>query len=503
MHTLVQNGLLSFPCGDIMEKTINIMYTSYPLARYVNFAVLTTLAVAFFYFYVGIQFAYAETGANLCPYAWTQNMKMGSTGETVLKLQQFLNTDSDTMVAASGVGSAGNETGFYGALTAKAVTKFQEKYKTDILSPIGLQKGTGSALGLTRAKLNALCISALQKVSGEETSPAEEIDALTITVPAQPPSLIAPSGAWTVPFTNFVLEAGSQDVTIRGIVVRRGGAGADGAFTSIVLTDENRNYIGRYKGLRSDHTVELGEEFVIPAHESQMITVMGNMVADVTEYDGQKPVLEVIAINASSPIVGDLPIRGTAQTVNSTLLIGGATALLSQFDPATASNRYISDTGIRFSGIRITANANEPLRFNSITWDQVGTAGASDLANVVTVINDVAYPTEIDGRYYTSTFEPPIIIPKGESVDLYVRGDITTSGANRTVQFNIRKSDGVWLTGDTYGFDVSIAAEANTATEGNSVFITSDGTTDGDEGTPFFSGSVVTINGATVTSIGR
>jgi DNA-directed RNA polymerase subunit beta' len=72
-------------------------------------------------------------------------------------LQKFLNKSSDTMVAASGAGSAGNETSTFGPATKAAVIKFQEKYAADILTPSGLSKGTGNWFAATRAKANALC----------------------------------------------------------------------------------------------------------------------------------------------------------------------------------------------------------------------------------------------------------------------------------------------------------------------------------------------------------
>jgi len=46
--------------------------------------------------------------------------------------------------------------GWFGPLTRAAVTKFQEKYKSEILSPQGLTEGTGIVDASTRKKLNEL-----------------------------------------------------------------------------------------------------------------------------------------------------------------------------------------------------------------------------------------------------------------------------------------------------------------------------------------------------------
>ena len=69
----------------------------------------------------------------------------------VIKLQQFLNKDPATQVAASGPGSPGAETGVFGPLTRNAINAFQRKYASENLNPLGLSAPTGSAHNSTRA----------------------------------------------------------------------------------------------------------------------------------------------------------------------------------------------------------------------------------------------------------------------------------------------------------------------------------------------------------------
>ena len=85
-------------------------------------------------------------------YVFAKALKTGSTNTDVKKLQLILNSDSDTQIASSGVGSPGQETNYYGSLTRKAVEKFQVKYG---IAKSG-DEGYGTVGPKTRAKLNEL-----------------------------------------------------------------------------------------------------------------------------------------------------------------------------------------------------------------------------------------------------------------------------------------------------------------------------------------------------------
>ncbi len=417
-------------------------------------------------------------------------------------LQKFLNQDPATVIAQSGSGAPGFESATFGPRTKLAVIKFQEKYAADILTPNGLLKGSGIVGPATRAKLKALCpaettggVSQMQPVAG---------NFLTVADPGQPSTSLAPSFALWVPFTNFSLSAGDADVTVESVTIERAGLGRDSAFESINLADEDGNQIGGDYRFRADHRTTVTKPFVIPAGTEKTFTVMANM-NELTDYDGQMPQLHIVEVKVATgtSLLGPLPIRGAFHTLNSSLIIGTAHAERGSFDPTIDRTQYITDTGIRFSGIRVTADSREDLELSSITWRQNGTASPADIKNVETVVDGIAYPTENDWREYTTVFSPSILVPKGNTVDIHLRGDLGTTGSNRTVKFDIDSSGDVWLVGKTYGFGVYVIPQGNTDVSGNSVFITSDGTTDGDEGRPFYSGSVLTISPGAATSISR
>lgn len=106
----------------------------------------------------------------------TRALSRGVTNPQVKVLQQILNSDSDTRIAATGVGSPGNETLFLGPATVRAIQKFQIKYA---LAKPGVP-GYGTVGPKTRAKLNELAA----KSAAPSAPPAT-------VVPAAKPSPVA------------------------------------------------------------------------------------------------------------------------------------------------------------------------------------------------------------------------------------------------------------------------------------------------------------------------
>ncbi|MCX6764877.1 MAG: peptidoglycan-binding domain-containing protein [Candidatus Nealsonbacteria bacterium] len=89
-------------------------------------------------------------------FTFKNTLKFGMVLPEVKYLQLFLNSDSQTKLTDVGVGSPGDETNFFGVLTKAAVVKFQEKYASEILTPLGLTKGTGIVGKATINKINSL-----------------------------------------------------------------------------------------------------------------------------------------------------------------------------------------------------------------------------------------------------------------------------------------------------------------------------------------------------------
>ncbi len=90
-------------------------------------------------------------------FRFKSNLSLASKGKEVEELQKCLAKDKE-------VYPEGEITGYFGSNTKQAVIKFQEKYRQDILTPVGLENGTGEVKKATRDKLNEICFGKTEEI---------------------------------------------------------------------------------------------------------------------------------------------------------------------------------------------------------------------------------------------------------------------------------------------------------------------------------------------------
>lgn len=125
------------------------------------------------------------SGGYVCPVGgFSVSLTPGTSHPEAMAVQKFLNSMADTQIAAVGPGSPGQETDYYGSLTAEGTKKFQQKYAAQILAPIGLTAPTPNWGPATMAQANALCAGGGGTTGGGTTGGGD--------VPPPPPP--APGG---------------------------------------------------------------------------------------------------------------------------------------------------------------------------------------------------------------------------------------------------------------------------------------------------------------------
>lgn len=161
----------------------------------------------------------ATAGAS-CSTTFTRDLNMGATGADVMALQKFLNGDAETRVAVSGAGSAGSETQYYGPATAAAVSKFQVKYRAEILTPAGLVNPTGYFGPSTRAKANALC--AATPAPSDDEDEDEDEDEVSGDLEGGAGNL--DDADYVSKLSNEEVGEGQEDVEVAGLILEADGS---------------------------------------------------------------------------------------------------------------------------------------------------------------------------------------------------------------------------------------------------------------------------------------
>ena len=454
-------------------------------------------------------------------YNFTANLSQGDSGADVLNLQKVLNMSTDTQVAATGVGSTGLETEYFGGLTKAAVIKFQDKYASEVLTPVGLTAGTGFVGPSTRDKLNTMtagtvpttptttlpagCTSATgysptsglacNGTTGAGTTPTTPAGTgLTVTPGVQPTATLAVKGAARVPFTTVVLTASADgDVVVNSLLIQRDALSQDAAFAGIVLLDSDGTQLGIAKTLNSLHQATIGEAFTVKAGTSKTVTVAANMNTDLSSYDGQIGSLEVMSVNTSATVNGTFPIQGASHAMNDSLSIGTATVTRGIDDPNTSADKEVGTTGYTFASVKVTG-ALEKIRIHSLRWNQSGSVASSDLDNLKTYVDGTAYDltVSVDGKYYTANFGEGIVVSKGQSKEISIKGDIV-GGSGRTIIFDIYKDTDLYITGEDFNYGITPAESGGTAALPTSSQMT-------DDSTPFFDNAHVTVSSGSLSA---
>lgn len=409
-------------------------------------------------------------------YTFNTNLTLNSKGTDVMNLQKVLNMSADTQVASTGAGSPGNETSFFGPATKAAVVKFQVKY--------GITPAAGYVGAITRAKLNSMGGTVPPVVTpGNPTG-----GSLVVMAGSQPSNSLAPESAARLPFTTFSIQAGSSDVTVNSVTVERVGLGIDANFAGIVLLKSDGTQIGIAKTLNSNHQAMVGEAYVVKAGTTETFTVAGNMTGTLDNYAGQVVGLNVVAVNTSATVTGSLPIMGAQHTINATLTLGEVTPSRGATDPNSSVSKEVGTTNYTFSSVKVEAGSAEQVRLWSIRWNQSGSASKSDLSNVMVYVDGTAYPTTVstDGKYYSASFPGGLLIDKGLSKEVAIKGDIV-GGSNRTVAFDLYKNTDLYVSGVTYGYGI-------TPKSTGAGFAAT---------TPWYDASVVSITGGSASTISQ
>jgi len=374
-------------------------------------------------------------------------LKQGDSGIEVKYLQIVLNSDPETQLAESGVGSPGNETEYFGPLTKAAVIKFQEKYAEDVLAYWGLTSGTGFVGSTTRAKLNELLAAGVAVEEEEEEEEEEEVvgeGPATVELAADTPAAAQVAlNAQDAVFTKIKFYGGAEGVTITKIVVKRGGVSADADISAIKLYD-GTTQLGSTQALNTNtHKATFsGLSWEVPAGETKVLTIKANIAARGTATVGDSVKLGIESANditATAEIEGTFPIYGNAKTIAGISV--GELFVQAQTVPA-AANLLSGAVEQEIASWKFTASSTEGVEVHSIRITHVGTATREDISNIKLKVAGVQIGETVEqldsSNSATFDVEGDLNILASGSKTVYAYCDIASGiWTSRTIKFEI------------------------------------------------------------------
>lgn len=389
-------------------------------------------------------------------YQFTKNLTLGSTGADVKALQQFLNANG-FQVSASGAGSPGNESMYFGPATRAALAKFQ--------AANGISPAVGYFGPLTRAKVNSM--------GGGSGGVIPTSSYLKVELVGPSSGGSVPTGSIYNPILKVKLSAGASAVTVTGIKAVRGGFIANTNVTGVSVWDESGNRYGNIlSSLTSDGEASFSfgnSPITIAAGQSKTITIAANLASG--SYSGT---INFSLVNASSvtatggAVMGTFPVTGPILNV-----VDGSTSLgdVRMDDRATVgvssttavTSGYEGNVEVGYMEREIYKfylhqnNSKEAVKLERVRLYVGGTIqDDKDLKNFKLVSpegNVIATADRAYDRYVTFNLTTPYMIDKGLSKDFVVKADIT-DGSGRYFYVTLQDDYDVVVRGVTTGAGV-------------------------------------------------
>lgn len=300
--------------------------------------------------------AQATSTATTSPVLFVSDLKLGSTSDEVMRLQQFLNTH-DFPLADIGVGSYGQETSYFGQLTKNALIQFQQYFAQDILTPLGLTSGTGNFYTSTRTFVNTILLSEknspsesnkqiIKRKGGGRSGGSSSASLYTISVSGSDTISISPTGEQTVSkgATQSFTVTADDGYTVSSSVTGTCPAGSwsDSVYTTGAITSSCSvifsSEINTYAVTLSGDITPVGEQNVLHG-ASQMFTVDAGSGYGIGTTGGTCPAGSwVHATYSTGPIIEPCSLSFSPATIG--VSIGSSIA--------TSQDIYLRQNGSNF-----------------------------------------------------------------------------------------------------------------------------------------------------------
>lgn len=363
-------------------------------------------------------------GSSAGCYAFTRTHQLGDTGGEVMQIQKFLNSHG-AVVSASGAGSVGNESTYFGAKTKAAVAKWQGMN--------GVSPAAGYWGPITRAKVAMVCAGSTPGIPGVPVTG----NGLKVMLAADSPSnksvVNGQAIAELAKFT-FVNPTGSE-VTVTNLGFKRIGVSNDSTLTAIYLFN-GATRITDSAGLSNTmfNFNDAGGIFKIPAGGTVTITVRSNISGSAGEQIG----VQLLSVAASSALDTSvvLPITGGVQTLSTASL---GTVALTYNGPSNATENPANEVRVFQANAVVSTHA---AWLQAITFENRGSSDDNDIKNLKLWVDGVQVGNTVaqlsNGKATFDLMSAPKKLETGTRV-IKVTADLV-GGSGETYDIQVRRA---------------------------------------------------------------
>ena len=399
-----------------------------------------------------------SSGANT--YNFTSDLTVGSTGSAVMALQQFLIGQGDLVLATP--------TQYFGALTQKALAKFQ--------AAKGISPAAGYFGPKTRAFVNSMSTSTTTTTTTTTgtgttvTAPATGLAvSLASTNPAAGSLISSPSsGSARVPVMAVNFTAGNSGaVTLSGVNFKKTGVLSDSAISGAYLT-QNGQVVAQYNSLNSGALSFSGLNLSIPAGQTVTLTlaidVSGGLSPGNTTGFALTGATAFDSNNTAITPSGAFPLNGSVFTVTTVTNPSLATVSIAS---SSIGTQVTAGTQGNIVGAWNVTVGNSPVYLQNINFHVIGSANVTSLQNVKLLVNGTQVGQTLssvpaNGMADFNASASPAKLQTGSN-NVQVVADVMGS-PSYTFQFEILNGYDVLAVDSQYNVPVSVGNNGGTGT---------------------------------------
>src|SRR3989344_4643506 len=318
----------------------------------------------------------SSTTAGAGCYAFTTTHQQGQSGGEIMWIQKFLNSHG-AQVAASGAGSPGNETSYYGALTKAGVAKWQ--------AANGVAPAAGYWGPITRAKVATVCAGSVTPgVPGVPGTPVTGNGLKVMLASDSPPSTSLVQGRAIGDLAHFPFSnpTGSE-LPVTSLGFKRIGASSDSTITNVYLFNGGARITDSAGISNSAFTFnDTAGIFKIAAGGSVTISVRADILSTA---NGQQVGVQLVSVGSPAALDTSvvLPISGAVHLISSAAL---GTVAFTYTGPSNATDNPTNDNRV-FEASTVVSTHSVWLK--ALSFEDRGSDNDGDLKNFRLLIDGV------------------------------------------------------------------------------------------------------------------